>query len=191
MRIVLILLMVIAEVSCSSQTKVNDSTFSKMFWLASGKITRNDTTFQTLATSPFYVVITVTDLKINYTKEICVEYPYIEGAIEKDSGNTFIDIKNRIFKFKSDEALNNVGFWQYDTVKYKSCIAGITKEQLQREWNEDLFEFRDKYSGECQIYYAYFLFKNGVLSTRGSLAGGFSIVDDKELMKIEKRILRQ
>jgi len=179
------------SLTCFSQSNISDSTYSKMFWLASGKIIRNDTTYQIFSTSPFYVVITVTDIKTGQTKEICTEYPYIDGAIRKDSGNAYVDTRNRIFKFKSNEALNNIGFFDFDDTTNTACTKGITVEKLQKEWNEDYIIFWNTYSGNCQKYYAYLLFKNGIMTTRGSLAGEFSILSDEEIKEYENKIKKQ
>ena len=76
----------------------------------SGQTIRNDTAFQVISAAPFYVVITVTDIETGQTKEICTDYPGIEGAITKDNGNAFVDTKNRIITFRSKEALDNFDF---------------------------------------------------------------------------------
>lgn len=174
----LIILMLI-NICCHAQQDDNDTisenTYFEMFVKASGKTQRGDTIFQVFSMAPYYVVITVTDLKTGLTKELCVEYYAIESAIQKDGGNAEINEKKRLFKFKSDEALRTVGFFTFSHDKMAECLDGITTEYLKKKWKEDYINFTNTFSGECQKYYAYLLFKNGIMSKRGSVASGLTI----------------
>ena len=51
--------------------------------------------------------------------------------------------------------------------------------------------FWNKYSGDCHKYYAYLLFKNGIMTTRGCITGKLSIMSHEESEKYENRINRQ
>ena len=157
-----------------------------MYKHATGKTVIGENTYRTIYMSPYYVVINVTDLKTNITKEICVECPSIKGAIEKDNNNSIIDKKNRTFKFQSDSALNYIGYFNFDTLKMKECIKDISPEFLMSEWNRDYINFANTYSGECQKYFAFILFKDGIMSSRGSLGSSLSIVT-KERIEQEKK----
>lgn len=191
--IIITFILFIISINCiSQQIDSIDQEYYQMYKHASGKIIKGDTTFQIISTSPYYVVINVTNLKTGSTKEICTEYPYIEGAISKDSNNSIIDEQKRDFKFYSDAALNNVDFFNWSINSMDSCLRGITVEMLMTEWKNDsvnqYINFHNKYSGECQTYYAFLLFKNGIMSTRGCLVGSFSIVTNEKRKKEEKEM---
>ena len=183
----LIILFCVLTTTCFSQTdSIIQQKYYEMYRHASGKVIKGDTIYQTISTAPYYVIINVTDLKTGITKELCTEYPFIEGAIKKDSGNAIVDEKNRIFKFKSDASLQSVGFFDFDTTKMKICLKNISPELLINEWKGDNINFSNTYSGECQEYYAFLLFKNGIMTKRGCLIGSFSIVSEEEIIREKK-----
>ena len=50
-----------------------------------------------------------------------------------------------------------------------------------KEYEEDVYSFWENIDSECQLYYAYLLFKDGVSSKRGSLVGSLQIMTNTEL----------
>lgn len=153
----------------------NESLYYEMYLKAARKTVKGDTVFQYFSTAPYYVVISVTDIKTGKTKNLCVEYNSLYSAIKKDSGNAVINEKNRVFKFKSDEALKNVGFFHFSQKELKKCTKNISAEYLIEKWKENHMNFSNTFSGDCQKYYAYLLFKHGVMSYRGSVTSGLGI----------------
>lgn len=171
----------------SQQIDSIEQVYYQMYKHASGEIIKNDTIFRFISTAPYYVVVNVTDLKTGFTKEICTEYPCIESAIKKDSNNSIINELKRDFNFFSDSALNNIGFFDWSINDMDSCLQDITVEVLMRDWENDPINFHNKYSGECQKYYAFLLYKNGIMSKRGCIIYSFSIVTKEEIEKEKMR----
>jgi hypothetical protein len=165
----------------------SDQRLNEMFCIASGHLKNGD---RIHSMAPFYVVITVVDLKTNKSKEIATEYPSIESAINADSANAVADNQTRTFKFYSDRALALVDFFDFDIDKNRTCIDTITIDKLINDWNEDVTAFHNKYSGDCQQYFAFKLYKNGIMSTRGDWTSSISLFLDKDYQFYKRTILK-
>ena len=147
----------------------NEDVYYHMYNKATGKTNRGDTVFQDF--SSYYVVVNITDIKTTKTKKLCVLYPYLAKAIEIDNNKSIIDEKKLDFKLYSDSALKAVGFFSFDSIEMKRCIGKITVKKMEKIWEKDKIMFFKKYSGKCQLYFAYLLFENGIMSKQGCLNG--------------------
>jgi len=153
---------------------VNDITKYQMFLSALG----ND------STSPNYILITVTNLTDNKTKEICTLASFLEGAvhIEKHIAygrKSLAKVKNILmkqrdlhFSFKKKEALDNIGFDEYNE-KDISRIANLYNIEwiikLVHESGKLMFTFKG--NSKEQIYFAKSLLLKGIMVRSGCIAG--------------------
>jgi len=135
----------------------------------------------------YYVVINVENLNTQESKEICVDYNFLEGAVERDS-NAIIDEENLIFKFTEVEALKNIGFYTYNEKEFISCTKHLEVSTLLKEWNLNSIEFSNNYSNECQIYIAHMLFKSGIMVLNGGLIGQIKLISEAEVMNEKSRM---
>ena len=159
--------------------------YKEMYNHASGKYMRGDTLFRIYY--HYYVVIHVENLNTGETKEICVKYNFLEGAIDRDT-NAIIDEENLIFKFKEADALTNIGFNAYSEIDYINCTKTIDVTKLIEEWNLNPDEFSNKYSDDCQIYVAHKIFKSGIMVSEAGLTGQIKLNSETELMKQKSRL---
>jgi hypothetical protein len=174
-----ILFLVLTVTSYSQVDNLSDKARIELFTIASGQVIRNDTVYKRF--QPCFVVINVTDLKNGMTKEICTEYDNIEAAVDLDKKSTHKDKSNLTYRFYSDTALQLIGYFSFDTTKKSICLMDIKVEDLINDWKKDHLAFINKYSGDCETYYAYILFRHGILTKRGSLASELLILDEKEI----------
>ena len=120
---------------CTAQTdSISSHDYFRLYQLASGKLSSN------------YVVVNVTDMKTLRAKEISIEYKYLDRAIEMDHGETIIDEPNRIFKFFSDEALEYIDFFTFDSLKMIKCLENLSAEILLNNWKRNDIEFSNNYN---------------------------------------------
>jgi hypothetical protein len=174
--------------NCIAQKdSISSLEYYRLYLLASGKYTKDGKQVQTIGSS-YYVVVNVTDLKTLKTKEISIEYQYLQEAIDMDNGLAIIDEPNRIFKFSSDSALNYINFFSFDSLEMIKCLENLSAEILINNWNRNSIEFMNKYSGDCERYYAYVLFNHGILTGNGGVIKALHIIDGDDLERLKKRL---
>ncbi len=158
-----------------------------MFNHASGKFMRGDTVCQIYYS--YYVVAEITNQNTKEIKEICVNYQFLEGAIDIDSTVT-VETDNRKFKFYSKKALQNIGFHNYNLNEYKKCTDSIEVFDLLDIWNNKPEEFMNLYRFEnhCQKYVAHKLFKAGHMTGNGGLIGSLYIRTPEEIEEEKKKM---
>ena len=139
------------------------------------------------STAPNYLVFKATDLNTGLTKEICCEAPFLSGAIHRElnidfdtKGTDFVDsiIKsnsNRIFEFKSEEALNNISFKEYPNYDRllqisKSIDLDYYYKTYGKNDSSKLIYFESD-TGFVQITFTHIMFKCGILTRRDCEAG--------------------
>lgn len=173
---------------CYSQNRIlNNKDYTEMIRFASGKFKRNNQECVVYDGS-YFVVIFVTDMKTNNTKEICTQFERIEGAIKLDKSKSSFEIGSRILKLYSDSALRYIGYHDFDSLRLIECTSGLSSKQLQMEWHTNSLNFSKKYSDYCEVYIAYLLFKQGIITRiSDAVIGLFEIVEGNELNSAKKR----
>jgi hypothetical protein len=149
----------------TTRSQVDNQTKFKMFCSA----------LDNFSTAPNYVVVIVKNKKTGVTKEVCTEAPFIQGAMADETGAWMSDCKNyktRYFEFSNDRALWNISFDLYtkeDLDKYskKINVAEIVKLVKDSKLTSKTF----KGDSKEQIMFAHLMFNNGVMVTRGCVAG--------------------
>ena len=187
-KIVIIILSVIICNNLFGQKEqiVSDSILNQMFKHASGKFMRGDTVFQIYYS--YYVVVEITNQNTKEIKEICVNYRFLEGAIDIDS-TALVQADKRKFKFYSDKALQNIDFYDYNLTEYKKCTDSVEVVDLLELWNSNPIEFLNLYKWDnCQKYVAHKLFKAGHLTGNGGLIGSLYIVTPEEIDEQKKKM---
>jgi hypothetical protein len=129
----------------------------------------------------------VKDLNSGLTKEICSEAPFLSGAIHKElgikfdtKGTEYVDSlilhhRQKLFEFKSEEALNNINFFEYPDSNRIIQIA----EELDLDYYSKKIGKNDtpelKYfnyeTGFVQLTFKHIMFKCGILTRRDCEAG--------------------
>ncbi|HWZ03124.1 MAG TPA: hypothetical protein VNX40_05890 [Mucilaginibacter sp.] len=133
-----------------------------------------DSSFANNSTAPNFVVIIATNKLTGKTKEICTEAPFVEGGLERNTGNAKSQrYKSQYFYFNTKPALDNIGFNEYsydDLIQYGQTkkIREIVKMVLK---NDEEQEINFQGTRKEQFMFAHILFNNGILSTRGCIAG--------------------
>ncbi|MDA9774422.1 hypothetical protein N9B82_05645 [Saprospiraceae bacterium] len=151
---------------CKSEFILSDSTILRMS-----------------STSQTYYAFKAKDLDSNITKEICCDYDSFEGAIEIDSVGYKYDPTSRIHAFKTQEALEYIGFYTFDEKQLDSCKESYDLKQFISQYESDFMKFSNSLDRDCQLYYAYLLFKDKVISRSGSFAGKLEIMTNADLDK--------
>lgn len=129
-----------------------------------------------LSTAPNYIVVTVKNLKTQEVKEICTEAPFIEGAMGHETGEWTINCKNhkkRYFEFSKDSALWNISFDLYTKTELENFAKTIDIPKIVKQIKSGKLKtktFKDG-DGNEQIMFAHLMFNNGVMMTRGCVAG--------------------
>lgn len=139
------------------------------------------------STSASYYVFKALDLNTNTAKEICSEYNFLRGAIDRDQ-EYYYDEKNRIHHFRNKESLDNIGFYQFNVDQLEKCRKSYDLKEFIQSFEKDHILFANFIADECQIYFAHLLFKDGVMSKRGSLVGSLIIMTDSQLELEEKQM---
>jgi len=127
------------------------------------------------STAPNYIVVAVRNIMTGETKEICTEAPFIEGAVGREKGNWTINCKNhkaRYFEFSNDNALANIGFDLYTKNDLDDYAKSINVADIVQQVKSGKLTSRT-FAGEEseQIMFAHLMFNNGVMMTRGCIAG--------------------
>ena len=142
------------------------------------------------STAPNYVLITVTDLKTNETKEICTEAPFIEGTMhrelnlghDKESIKKVMEVltqqKNLHFSFQNEKALKNISFFEYDTTK----LADVRKKYdvdliIDKVQKKGKYEFSFNGNRLEQLYISHLFLQKDITVRHGDIAGNYLILD--------------
>jgi hypothetical protein len=169
---ILIILTCIVTVSFSTNNDVSENVKYEMFKKG----------LSTLSTAPYYVVIKVKNQNTNEIKEICTEAPFVEGAIfyqDKldylEANKVALSHKDRYFEFSNDSALLNINYDLYtiqDLEKYQKSINldKIVSEIKSNKLTDMTFSISGKKIKQ-QVMLAHLLFNNGIMTTRGCIAG--------------------
>lgn len=161
--IVLTLLFGLAFLGAKAQ--VDELTKFKMFCSA----LEND------STEPNYIVVTVKDKSSGKRIEICTEAPLILGALEQETGNGNIDLENyksRYFEFSKDSALMNINFDLYTQIELEAFEQRINVPNIVQQVKNGILK-RETFIGDGkeQVMFAHLMFNNGIMMTRGCVAG--------------------
>ena len=146
------------------------------------------------STAPNFVVVVVKNLNTGEVKEICTEAPFVEGAIYRQTGKFSFstdcnDYPNRYFEFSADSALWNISFDLYTiselekyatTIEIYKIVQQIKNGKLRsitfgfdeekQTWKKQTWEETRKE----QRMFAHIMFNNGIMMTRGCVAGNVS-----------------
>ena len=153
--------------SYTANAQVDNQTRSKMFCAA----------LRNLSTAPNYVVVIVKNLNTGKTKEICTEAPFIDGAVSIETNVSksinCMKYKDRYFEFKNDSALWNIGIDLYDNVELDQYARTLNITKAVKQVRDGkLTEIGFPPSGrKQQRMFAHLMFNNGVMMTRGCIAG--------------------
>lgn len=166
-NITIILLVIIGLLSFNSMTEIDEGTKQKMFCKA----------LNNSSTAPNYVVLNIKNLETGEIKEVCTEAPFLRGAIYKEYGK-FPDkidcnkYKERYFEFSKDSALWNINYNLYSKISLDSFSKTINIEEIIELVKSGKLESKTfKNSRKEQIMFAHLMFNNGVMMTRGCVAG--------------------
>lgn len=166
-NITIILLVIIGLLSFNSITEINEQIKQEMFCKA----------LNNLSTAPNYVVLNIKNIKTGEIKEVCTEAPFLSGAIYKEYGKypDKIDCKKnkeRYFEFSKDSALWNINYNLYSKISLDSFSKTINVEEIIKLVKSGKLESKTfKNSSKEQIMFAHLMFNNGVMMTRGCVAG--------------------
>jgi hypothetical protein len=133
------------------------------------------------STEPNYIVITVKNINTGEKKEICTEAPFLQGAFFRQCGKYIkpIDYKyyrDRYFEFSNDSALWNISFDLYSSSEFEKYKFNINADEyVENAKKKDLTIMFDPYkeSRKEQIMFAHIMFNNGIMMTRGCVAGNY------------------
>jgi len=166
-NIIILLMVIIGLLSFNSLIEIDMQTKQEMFCKA----------LNNLNTSPNYVVLSIKNIKSGEIKEVCTEAPFLSGAIYKEYGKFpgKIDCKknkNRYFEFSKDSALWNINFNLYSKISLDSFSKTINVEEIIKLVKSGNLKSKTFKSGRKeQIMFAHLMFNNGVMMTRGCVAG--------------------
>lgn len=135
-----------------------------------------DRSFANNSTAPNFVVIIATDKISGKTKEVCTEAPFVEGGIERNIGKEKNQTyKSQHFYFNTKSALNNIGFYEYtydELLEYgQNKEVRLIVADVLKSGKDIQFNFQN--SRKQQFMFAHILFNNGIMCTRGDVAGNF------------------
>ncbi|MEJ1242502.1 hypothetical protein WBG78_30415 [Chryseolinea sp. T2] len=140
------------------------------------KAIENESTFQ------YFVVIHVTDVNTGQTREICTKGNFLAGAIHREYNLGYddnsirkaekiaINNRTRAFKFKSLEAINNLGLDRYSMTDLKEFEATTKIDQLTGQVNKE-WKMRTTDDKEMLLY-AHSFFNRGILTGENDCFGG-------------------
>lgn len=128
-----------------------------------------------LSTAPNYLVVKVKNQKTGEIKEICTEAPFLEGAIGQETGKWNLNCKNsksRYFVFSQDSALRNIDYDLYTKSELDSYSKTINLNDIVHQIK--IGHLTSKiFTGDRkeQVMFAHLMFNNGIMMTRGCIAG--------------------
>ncbi len=140
----------------------------------------------TYSSSPYYIVIKVKNQNTGEIKEICTEAPSLGGALYFEFKYDIFKVDNiakshidRYFEFSNDTALENIYFDLYtqkDLKNYERLInlKKIIKEIQSGKCTGKTFPNKKAEKGQTfkkQVMLAHLLFNNGIMTSRGCIAG--------------------
>jgi hypothetical protein len=164
---IILLILICGLIITNGNSQVNDKVKQSMFCRAASNS----------STAPNYVVIIVKDLHTGEVKEVCTEAPFVSGAIGRESGKPFSGdpcnkYPDRYFEFSNDSALWNIGFNAYTMAELDSFALTIDIQKIVNQVkSEDLSGKTFMTTRKEQIMFAHLMFNNGVMMTRGCVAG--------------------
>jgi hypothetical protein len=158
----------------------NDSIRNQIFKIA----------YQNSSTAPSYVVFKAVDLNSGKTKAICCEAPFLSGAIHREFGkgyneseSKFIDSlilnnKSRVFEFKNNEALKNIGFDEYpDSSAIEIAAVQYNLDYYFKKYgaNDSIksMNFNNDTTGVSQLVFAHLMFECGIITSRDCVVGNY------------------
>jgi hypothetical protein len=139
------------------------------------------------STAPNFVVINVVDLKTNEQKDLCTEWTGLSYVLHLDSQTLNINKLNYtnygipIIKLKTDSAIEQIGFHDYNTAIVDSIIRNTDNSLI----NEILKQSKqDGYSKLLENntlnfdkkYFEHYLYMNGI-STYRDCESGYTVID--------------
>ncbi len=176
----------------------NDSIRNQIFKIA----------YRNTSTAPSYIVFIAVDLNTGKEKEICCEAPFLSGAMHRELGkgynesdSKFIDSlilnnKSRVFEFKNNEALKNIGFDEYpDYDRIKKAASNNNLDYYFKKYasNDSIksMNFIEDTTGFAQLVFAHVMFECGIITSRDCVVGNYIRFGDPsklypEIPKIEK-----
>ena len=163
----MILMVIIGLLSFNSMTEIDVHTKQEMFCMA----------LNNSSTAPNYVVLNIKNIKTGEIKEVCTEAPFLSGAMYKEFGKYLDKIdckkyKERYFEFSKDSALWNINYNLYSKVSLDSFAKTINVEEIIKLVKSGKLKSKTfKNSRKEQIMFAHLMFNNGVMMTRGCVAG--------------------
>jgi hypothetical protein len=165
----------------------NDSIRDRIFRIA----------YENNSTAPSYIVFIAEDLNTGTKKEICCEAPFLSGAMHRELRKDYDEIsskyidsliledKDKIFKFKNEEALENIGFKAYPDSETITKIA--SQKDLDYYFkkygaNDSIKSIRfDSDSALVQKTFAHVMFKCGIITSRDCISGNYIRFGDPNL----------
>lgn len=180
----LIPVLILSLISFTTKSDVSDLIKYKMYVKG----------IETLSTAPYYVVIKIKNQNTNEIRELCTEAPFLSGAIAREYNCDFsqadsiaISHKDRYFEFSNDSALWNISYDLYsisDLENYEKSINldKIVTDIKSKKLTSKTFPMSNKRKDK-QVMLAHLLFNEGVLTTRGCIAGnivGFEVYTEKD-----------
>ena len=164
-NIILSTLMLLVHLSTFGQ--IEDKTKHEMFCSA----------LFNFSTAPNYLVVTVKNLNTGETKDICTEAPFLIGAVNIETGESYFSLgckehKDRYFEFEKDSAFWNISFDLYTNAELDSFAKTINVNEITNQVKSGKLTSKTfKGDRKEQIMFAHLMFNNGVMMTRGCLAG--------------------
>jgi hypothetical protein len=147
--------------------QVNEAIKHKMFCAAMANF----------STAPNYVVAKVKNLESGEVKEVCAEAPFFSGAVSRQTGVFTVGLdcskyKSRYFEFSKDSALWNIGFDLYSKAELDAYAEKIGLTQIISKIKSGAITGKTfEGSRKEQIMFAHLMFNNGIMMTRGCMAG--------------------
>ena len=162
---IIVLTLTLGLVFLTTKAQVSEQRKFKMFCSALGN----------LSTAPNYIVVTVKNKNTGETKEVCTESNFLQGAMVRETGNWTITCKNyetRYFEFSKDSALWNISFDLYTKNELDKFAKTINVDEIVRQVKSNKLTSKI-FMGDRkeQIMFAHLMFNNGVMMTRGCIAG--------------------
>jgi len=165
----------------------NDSIHDRIFKIA----------YENNSTAPSYIVFIAEDLNTGTKKEICCEAPFLSGAMHRELRKGYDEIsskyidslilenEDKIFKFKNEEALENISFKTYPDSGFIAKIASQNDlDYYLKKYgaNDSIKSIRfDSDSALVQKAFAHVMFKCGIITSRDCIAGNYIWFGDPNL----------
>ena len=178
MKLIVAIVLTIITSACSSHDK-EEVCYKDMF----------EKGMKNQSSAPNFIVVNIIDLRTYETKEICCESTDLSFALILDSQGINDEIKFDkrgipTFKFKSEKALNQLRFHQYDVKTVDSLIMNIEYDLIEKIIKEDI---ETGYSKLLELnsrrfmenYFEHFLYRNRILTYR-DCESGYTCISNEE-----------